>query len=162
MQQILDSEPVRLMREYLDATYRATVDGRAAVLRIGASPPDWLRHEDLVFITAWDPRSTPRGDAENRAALATLRAALEPHARVNDGFGADAGCTWHEPSLLAVGLPLELADREAQRHHQNAIVVVPAGGPARLRVYRPDWRAAVEAASLDTRFVDWVASPAPA
>ena len=160
--QIHDSEPVRLMREYLDATYRATIDGRAVVLRIGTAPPDWLRQQDLVFITAWDPRSTPRGDAENRAALAALRAALEPHARVHDGFGADAGCTWHEPSLLAIGLPMGLADREAKRHDQNAIVVARAGDPTRLRVYRPDWRAAVEAASLDTRFVDWVASPAPA
>ena len=115
-----------------------------------------------MFLTAWDPGSIPRGDAENRSALAAMRAALERHARVYDGVGADAGLTWHEPSLLAVGLPLEVADAEARRRRQNAIVTARPGGPARLRIYRRDWRAAVEAASLDMRFVDWVASPAPA
>lgn len=157
-----DSEPVRLMREYLAADYRASVDGREAVLRIGAAPPSWLAHEDLVFITAWNPRSIPRAEADNRAALAALRDALGGHARVHDAVGSDPDGAWHEPSLLAIGLALDLADREARRHDQNAIVVARAGAPARLRVYRDDWRSAVEAASLDTRFVEWVASPAPA
>lgn len=157
-----DSEPVRLMREYLDAEYRASVDGRDAVLRIGKPPPSWLRHEDLVFITAWNPRSIPRTETQNRAGLAALRDALAPHARVHEAAGSGAGGTWHEPSLLAIGLPFDIADREARRHDQNAIVVARAGGTACLRLYRTDWRAAVEAASLDTRFVEWVASPAPA
>ena len=114
--------------------------------------------EDCIAIC----NATPRDDAANRAALAALRSVLASHARVHEAVGADAGLTWHEPSLLAIGLPLDLADREARRHAQNAIVTVRAGEPARLRMYRPDWRAAVEAANLDMRFVDWVASPAPA
>lgn len=157
-----DSEPVRLLREYLDADYRARVDGREAVLRIGRAPPSWLGRDDLVLITAWNPRSIPRAEARNRAELAALRDALAPHARVHEAAGSGAGGNWQEPSLLAIGLPLDLADREARRHDQNAIVVARAGGTARLRLYRADWRAAVEAASLDTRFVEWVASPAPA
>src|SRR5688572_6791504 len=100
------SEPVRLMREYLAAEYRATLDGREAILQVGARPPQWLQRDDLVFLTAWNPRSTPRGDAENRIALAALRTAIEPFARVHDALGTDARRTWHEPSLLAIGLPL--------------------------------------------------------
>src|SRR5688572_2934081 len=134
------SDPVRLVREYLDADYRATVDGRAVLLRIGAPAPSWLRDVGLVFLTAWNPRSTPRPDAENRVALAALREALAQHAPVHDGVGADVQDTWQEPSLLAIGLPLDVADREARRHEQNAIVVARPGDAARLRIYRPVWR----------------------
>ena len=160
--QRIDEDPVRLMRAYLEAEYRATIAGRPLVLAIGGHPPAWC-DDDLVVLTAWNPRSMPRADAENAAALESLRRALAPHAQVHEAIGCDAARTsWAEPSLLAIGLSLDIADREARRHDQNATVTARCRGRVRLRMYRTEWRDAVEAACLDTRFVDWVASPAPA
>ncbi|HVF36265.1 MAG TPA: DUF3293 domain-containing protein [Candidatus Saccharimonadia bacterium] len=150
-----------LLRAYLGADYSAGDGARKWLLRIGQTPQGEAEADvALAFLTAWNPRSLARGERENTTAMADLRAALERDgARVLDGEGSCPEGTWSEPSFLALGLSPERADAHAARYEQNAIVTARAGEPARLRVYRVEWKEPVEAASIDTRFIDWVASP---
>lgn len=156
-------DSLALLRAYLGADYRAIDGTRNFLLRIGEPvrgdgglPGD----APLAFLTAWNPRSLARSERENTTAMADLRAALERDgAQVVDGESAGPDGSWREPSLLAMGLEPDRADAHAARYEQNAIVTARAGAPARLRVYRTEWRDPVEASDVDTRFIDWVASP---
>lgn len=155
-------DAIALLRAYLAAEYRA--DGGRMVLRVGepvASADGLPAAVPLAFLTAWNPRSLARSERENLTALADLQAALEREgARVLPGEGVAADGSWREPSLLAIGIEPAAADEHARRHEQNAIVTARVGEPARLRVHRLEWRDGADAAGLDTRFIDWVASRA--
>ena len=88
------------------------------------------------FITAWNPRSRPRGEAENLAAQRELLASLQDHdERVAlypaIGIGVEG---WHEPSLFVVGPTCPTLDIMAARFGQAAYVYGVGHDPARLRL----------------------------
>jgi hypothetical protein len=129
----------------LQSLYRATSyvfsDGTDEIaVRIGQPAPAL----DIVlarycaagaaFITAWNPGSWPRSQAENEAAMARLQATVNalgltalPHRGVPD----DAG--WPpEEGLLILDLGSNAAVAVAEAFGQNAIVHVARGGAAEL------------------------------
>lgn len=152
--------PARILA--LLAAYRAThydallPDRTTATLRIGQLPPrgvaTWLGADPLAaFLTACNPRSQVLTEAENAQRLNVLRRRLQTYScRLLDGVGHLPGASWNEPSLLVAGLTLAEVDALAHAFDQNAAVIVPAHGTARLRLYRPEWRAtAGDAADLE-------------
>src|SRR5690606_29273008 len=70
-----------LLAAYLRARYRvALAPGRWLELHVGRPPPEplarWQPRAPLTLVTAWNPRSQPRTEAENARADAALRADL--------------------------------------------------------------------------------------
>lgn len=92
--------------------------------------------EGAAFLTAWNPFSQPRPDAENRLAQARLEADLGlVSVAIVPGVGKGWTGDWPpEPSLFAVGITESDATRLAQSHRQNAYVWIARGQPARLVV----------------------------
>jgi len=130
--------------------------GRTVTLRIGQPLPavacEWLRTDPFgVFVTACNPRSQRLPEAENAARLATLRLGLGALAcRMVEGVGHAPDDDWSEPGLFVAGLDLATVDALARTLAQDAIVLAPAQGAVRLRLYRGEWRATLaEAASID-------------
>ena len=156
--------PARILE--LLAAYRAThydvflTDGTTTTLRVGRPPPPgvaaWLGAAPFAaFLTACTPRSQLLPEAENTQRLDALRQRLHEHAcRLLDGIGHLPGEPWQEPSLLIAGLALAEVDALAREAEQNALVIVPAQGVARLRLYRPEWCAVAG----DADDLEWVQS----
>ncbi len=85
-------------------------------------------------ITAWNPRSEIRSDAENEAAQGRLIADLEGAGLAHfPAFGADPGEEWKgEASLLVLGATRTAVEELARRHGQNCIVWAEADALPRL------------------------------
>lgn len=133
-------EPLYRATDYAveDVRLRCTlsVDGPCDALS------DWLQAQgcdSAAFITACNPHSETRTEAENREGLTQLRSAVEAlglpalaavgRAQVGDH---------HEPSLLVPGLGLEAAHALMRRFRQNAFVWFErAAGRARLEWVTP-------------------------
>lgn len=129
-----------LLTEYRASTYLVCVDAAQwSPIHVGAPLPQMLQtlvgEQPWGFITAWNPRSTPRADAINTAAqqelLATVRgspglAAWYPGV----GIGTQG---WYEPSLFVLGLDRDKLDVLCAAHEQNAYVCGRGHGPACLR-----------------------------
>jgi hypothetical protein len=86
-----------------------------------------------VFVTAWNPRSTPASQVANEAA----HRRLEDELRARDirflphrGVGSDP--SWSEEGVFALDLPITEALELASLFQQNAVVAIEAGKPARL------------------------------
>ncbi|MEO7065964.1 MAG: DUF3293 domain-containing protein [Rhodanobacter sp.] len=118
-----------LLAEYRASTYLVCLNASQwSSIHIGTALPETL--QALVngrgwgFITAWNPRSIRRADAENAAAQQQLLAAI----RASTGFvalypGIGIGTQgWYEPSLFVIGLGLDALDDVCGAHHQNAYV----------------------------------------
>lgn len=110
-----------LDRAYRNARYRVDDGGAVFDMRVGR-PCEPLRAlmtrrgvREAAFLTACNPGSAPRSDADNRAAQVRLRAALDPE-----------GIWPPEPSLLVLGIERERAAALARRFRQNAFVWLPA------------------------------------
>ncbi len=100
------------------------------VLKIGQASTtlaDLYRTHDAIgaaVITAWNPYSQPRPDAENEVSHARLLSELDrlgfPH---QPGHGADPTGQWPpEPSRLVVGVDLTTAALLGRQFKQNGIV----------------------------------------
>lgn len=142
-----------LLALYRRTHYEVTLpDGDAATLRIGAPPPPsvagWIGADAFaVCVTACNPRSRRLPDADNERRMAELRALLQREgARRLEGAGSVPGEPWREPGLLVAGIALARIDALARAFRQNASVHVRVRAPARLRLHRPDWEAALPAA----------------
>jgi Protein of unknown function (DUF3293) len=87
-----------------------------------------------AFITAWNPRSLPRPEVENRAAQNRLEAELQRDGfECVTGFGRDPLDRWPgEPSVLVLGLPRQQAIECGRRYGQNAVLCVERGRPVEL------------------------------
>ncbi|MEP7043793.1 MAG: DUF3293 domain-containing protein [Dokdonella sp.] len=133
-------------------------DAHRATLRIGEiAPPaiaEWIGADAFaLYLTACNPYSMALTTAQNDERLVRLRARLHAQgARWLEGHAGVPGETWFEPSLLIAGLALAQGDRLAFEYEQNAGVWVDVVQPARLRVYRPDWRKLLAAAPD----IDWI------
>jgi hypothetical protein len=136
--------PAALIAAYRAAWYRVELPDGAETLRIGAPAPRtqaWLRAQGragAVFVTACNPRGERRDDAANRAAMACLRAvvAARPWPFLAGAGGDDAGRWAPEPSLLVARDSVEDAAALGRMFDQNAVVWLPAEGPAQLVLLR--------------------------
>jgi len=128
------------MTSRLHAAYRRSpYEAAGATARIGRRSPAIdallarLGARQGGFVGAWNPfsRRMPRGWNDRLLARLRLAARRLPQA---EGWGGDA--SWREEHLLLAGDPRRLAVL-GRRFRQNAIVVLRAGQPARLRWLRP-------------------------
>ncbi len=93
------------------------------------------------FITAWNPHSLPRGDADNLAAQKRLLASLRESssvAQILPALGVGRVDDWSEPSLFVVGIDTAGLDLLGHRFEQDAYVHGQGSGPARLRLLPAD------------------------
>lgn len=86
------------------------------------------------FITAWNPQSIARPDADNLAAQRELDSALRqlPNTIIRPAIGV--GSDWHEPSLFVIGANAADLDTLARHHGQLAYVHGCADGFAVLHL----------------------------
>jgi hypothetical protein len=138
------------LRARFEPLYRATdyaVEDARLHCRLRIDGPcerlsHWLRvqgYAAAAFITACNPHSEIRTDAENREALGRLRSAVEALGlpALNAVGRAQVG-DHHELSLLVPGLPLEATHALMRRFQQNAFVWFErAAGRARLEWVPP-------------------------
>lgn len=117
-------------RAELERAYRATTYGAGSLaIRIGersVALDAMLAHLHAVpwaYLTAWNPGSIPRAEAENEAAMTRLRDALAARGLdvIQGEATADDG-TWREPSFLVLGLHEEEAVGLGREFGQVAIV----------------------------------------
>ena len=129
--------PAGLEKAYENADYVVFCEPEL-VLKIGEPSPrlDAMLEQipSAAFVTACNPGSEPRSDAQNRAAMEALeglvRAAGCPH---HPGEGRDPDGKWPaEPSLLVVGIYRENAEALGRLFGQNAIVFIVKGEAPRL------------------------------
>jgi hypothetical protein len=138
------------LRARFESLYRATdygVEDAHLVCRLRIDEPcetlsHWLRSQGYAaaaFITACNPRSEIRTEAENREALTRLRSAVEVLGLpALSGVGRAQVGDHCEPSLLVPGLPLEAAHALMRGFQQNAFVWFErAAGRARLEWVQP-------------------------
>jgi hypothetical protein len=132
--------------------------GRTATIRIGEPVPvpirRWIGDARIAYyLTACNPRSTSLPAEENEMRLATLRREIEAiGVPFVEGVGHIPGESWCEKCLFVRGIGEDEVTAIVQRYEQNSIVVARADGVSTLRVYRPDWRAAVgEVADVEWR-----------
>lgn len=156
MHPLSDVDIAGLARAYLAASYRWEADGTWHPLRIGAPAPElearFPAADGFGFVSAWNPHSVPRTDAQNRVADEALQSVLEATGLpFRPGFSAAANRIWREPSWVAAGMPLRQLDRIGRRFEQLATLGWLRGEPVRLRMYA---RQPAGMPPLD--FVDWL------
>lgn len=125
-----------LLAAYRATTWTVAAGGAAAPLRLGEPAPLPAPLLPAGIVTAYNPASEPRPEAENRAAQERLRdALLRAGARlaptVAGGTGPDAD-QWAEPGFLASGIGRDALVEVAGRFGQNAIVWIDRAGAATL------------------------------
>lgn len=120
-------------RADLERAYSATTYAAAVPLRLRLGEPNAMLDamlaelgvEDWAYLTAWNPGARERPEAENRAAMERLAAALrERGLQWHVGAGeADDGSWPPEPSLFVPGLARDDAVVLGRAFGQVAIVV---------------------------------------
>ncbi len=153
-----------LLTAYRDTRYTVQLADRDVRIRVGAAPPPALRAllqpgRFWVLITACNPHSQPcpaRDNALRMRALARALVAVDPQ-RVFDAAGCAPDRSWVEPGLLVIGLDPGITDALARRFEQNALLAGHGTAPARLRLYRADWAAAL--GHVDTAGCEWAEWP---
>ena len=121
--------PASLIRAYEATDYRV-LEPAPFTMKIGRPSPEL---EDLyrrtgartaTVITAWNPRSEKKTDAENEAAQAKLVADLEQAGLAHlPALGADPKEEWKgEVSLLVLGATKETVEALGRKYGQNCIV----------------------------------------
>lgn len=148
-----------LVQAYLVADYRWELDGHWRHLRIGEPAPDiWAHFRDarsVGLLTAWDPYSVPRAEADNRAADQALhRELIDSGLPFRAAFSSAVNRTWREPSWLVAGLSAPALDALSRRYGQLATLYARPGQAVRLRVDRP--RPAGFACGAMNDAIDWL------
>lgn len=123
--------------------------GRVATLCVGEPAPAavlrWMNADRTAFyLTSCNPHSRSLPHEENEQRLEALRTHLRErgHAYL-EGTGHIPGEAWREQCVLVRGIAEQEIAELVRVHEQNSIVVVRAQSPTVLRLYRPDWRAAI-------------------
>lgn len=136
-----------LLAAYRRTHYRVVLpDHPECTIGIGVSAPeaitDWIGADGFAaYLTACNPYSQALSNRHNDERLVDLRERLHTAgAQFLEGIASVPGETWFEPSLLVTGIALKAVDAFALTFEQNAVVIVPARGLARLRMYRAAWR----------------------
>ena len=150
----------RLLAAYRGTCYTVQLAAGETRLRVSAAPPAALMQllqpdRPWVLISACNPHSRPRSARSNALrmrALTRALAAVDP-LRVFDAAGGAPDRSWVEPGLLVIGLDPAITDALARRFDQNALLAGRGAAPARLRLYRADWAAAL--GRVDTAGREW-------
>ena len=129
-----------LIAAYHATNYRVDEPGKPFVLSIdtpSSTLSDLHRRYGVstsAFITAWNPFSQPRSDAENALADALLVAAVaEADFVAVPGFGEDPSGKWPgERSLLVLGIDKSAAVDLARGFKQHAFLFAEADAIPRL------------------------------
>ena len=150
-----DARIVALVQAYLDADYRWEQLSEWRHLRVGEAAPaiDDAFPEATRFglLSAWNPQSVPRSDADNRSADQALQFQMvQSGIPCRPAFSSAQDRSWREPSWLAVGMPTEVFDALAQRFGQLGTLWWRRGERLRLRIY-----AQPPVAVPHHCFVDW-------
>ncbi len=136
--------PADLIASYRAADYRAGFGSASISLRIDQYSESLAQllaasgQQCAVFITACNPGSQPQSPAANQAAHARLHEELSRHTdQIIEGTGSDPSGAWPaEPSLLALGVELDVAEALGRQFGQNAIVWAGADAIPRLMLLR--------------------------
>jgi hypothetical protein len=137
------SIPRQTIEAYLTTDYSIWGD-RRLVLRVGQRNDDiavlYQKYDvsSAAVLTAWNPYSEPRSDAENKAAQDELISEINRLGlRHEPGHGADSAGKWPpEPSRLVLGLDLDTATWLGRQFRQNGIVWVSANAVPTLVLLR--------------------------
>ncbi|HZP87799.1 MAG TPA: DUF3293 domain-containing protein [Burkholderiales bacterium] len=139
MRQSGQIERARLEAPYLQTVYCVRLDdGSILDLRIGRRHPRLDRRlarvhaRHWVFLTAWNPESTPLPAWRNAARQRVLRRCLKALPVLLPGIGIAEDGAWWEESLLAASVSVGRARRFGRMFGQHAVVVGRVGGFARL------------------------------
>lgn len=131
-----------LLGAYLAADYRWETGGQWHRMQVGAPAPQ----VDLAFpeatrfglVSAWNPFSVERPEAENRAADDALHFQLaSSHLVYCPAFSSGWDRSWREPSWLVIGMPEQTFDALARRFGQLGTLWWRRGEPVRLRMSAP-------------------------
>jgi uncharacterized protein DUF3293 len=141
-----------LLALYRESHYDVALpDGGTATIRVSAPLPEpvlrWIGRDCVaVYMTACNPHSQSLPAAENEQRLERLRARLrERGCAFLEGAGHVPGESWREPSLLIRGIDDAVIDGLVREYEQNAVLVMRPPAAAVMRIYRPDWEAAIGA-----------------
>jgi Protein of unknown function (DUF3293) len=144
---ILDFRGSKIPRQTIEA-YLATDysiwGSRRLILRVGQRNHDLAALyqnyavSSAAVLTAWNPYSEPRSDAENETAQAELISEIDRLALHHEpGHGADPTGEWPpEPSRLVLGVDLDIAASLGRKFRQNGIVWVSANAVPTLVLLR--------------------------
>lgn len=134
-----------LARAYLDADYRWELDGDWHDVRVGLPAPGLeMAHPDATsfgFISAWNPWSVERPEADNRAADHALHAALLASGKpFRAAFASAPNRSWREPSWVVMSMDAAGFDAMARQFGQLGSLWWQPGTSVRLRLHaaRPD------------------------
>lgn len=128
-----------LYRAYLEAIYRWGQRGLWRTIHIGepapeieAAFPDACR---FGMLSAWNPLSIPRPEAENRAQDERLHAAIEDGGwQALHGFASAPDRNWREPNWIAIDIVEDALDALARRFGQLGTLHWHRGQAVRLRM----------------------------
>jgi len=134
--QIVDA--TELADTYAAAEYAVVLDGDALSLQVGQPASDLEAYwpaQGYVFITAWNPASTPHSDTANEAADAELVARLDAAGvQRQPAWAQDPGGDWREPGWLLADLDETTVDLLAREFGQAGVLAWQRGEPVRLRM----------------------------
>lgn len=131
-----------LVHAYLAAEYRWECDGEWLDLRIGALAPAvrarYPAARTAGLLSAWNPHSVARPDAENRAEDERLQADLVASGHVyRPAFSSSANRTWREPSWLVIDMAVGTFDALSRRFGQLGTLYWRTDAPVRMRIDAP-------------------------
>ena len=152
-----DTRVRSLLRAYLAAEYRWQRDGDWHDITIGLPAPGldlaYPQAQSFGLISAWNPLSVERSEAENRQADQVLCDVLDASGHPYlPAFSAARNRSWREPGWLVMDMDAAAYDALSRRFDQLGALWWRLGAPVRLRM---DARRPPELDD-DDRFVDWL------
>ena len=128
----MNSIPSDVWEAYRRSEYRIG-EPLHLTLRVN-EPAKGLPQGPWSFLTAWNPRSEPRSETENRAKQSELETILRREGiRCVAGLGYDPMREWaDEECVLALGLERERALELGRRFGQNAVLIGVGDGIVEL------------------------------
>lgn len=153
------------LKGYLNAEY-LPLAFPVGPLRIGRRAAELEQYcpgvAHFAIVTAWNPGSETLPVAVNLAAQYALDKGLSAAGlQFIPALNRAAGGGHEEPSRLVFDAGDAQLDALATRFDQAGALAWRRGRAVRLRIYRPEWRAATLIQRMDTRFIDWVACARP-
>lgn len=156
---------MQLLAAYLNAEYllRGPPGGSLRIgRRTAALDAHYPAAAHFALLTAWNPDSSALDADANLAAQRALDKALGAVGlQFIPALNRAPGGGHEEPSRLVLDAGDARVDQLACRFGQTGALAWRRGRAVRLRIYRPEWRAATLIQRMDTRFIDWVACARP-